>query len=47
MHYSTSSRVYIRFNSVQNTPASMGCLFPDAPLGAQEVTGDSWGGKRM
>lgn len=46
MQYSGSSSVYVRFNLARVTSLSLGCLFRDVPLGAQEVTGDSWGRKR-
>lgn len=46
MQYSRSSNVFIHFNSVHITLLSLICLFQDIPLGAQEVTGDSWGRKR-
>lgn len=45
--YPRTPCVSFHFNSLHIILPSLPCLFQAVPLGAGEVTGDSWGRKRM
>lgn len=45
--YPRSPCVSFHFNSLHIILPSLPCLFQAVPLGVREVTGDSWGRKRM